>query len=199
MDLLRAGRTRAEFERFVATHGERLLRTAYLITWDPGEAEDMTQECLLRLARRWPKVRRMSHPEAYARRILVNLSLDGARGRGRRSVELGDGTAPVEHPDPLAPRQIAAIEDSNELATALGALPQRQRLILVLRYFADLSEEQTARAVGCSVGTVKSTSSRALARLREAMEADAPEDSTRADLPNHPTASTATAKEPSHD
>ncbi len=195
MDLLRTGRAQAEFESYVATQSERLLRTAYLITWDLTEAEDLTQECLLRIARRWPKVRRMSHPEAYARRILVNLAIDGARGRGRRSVELGLNDASLEHHDSLAIQHIAAIEDRHELATALGALPQRQRLILVLRYFADLSEEQTARAVGCSLGTVKSTSSRALARLRESMDVE-PNDTGRSGSPTPRTTHTATAKEP---
>jgi RNA polymerase sigma-70 factor (sigma-E family) len=199
VDLLRTERARAEFESFVATHSEWLLRIAYLITWDLAEAEDLTQECLLRVARRWPKVRRMSHPKAYARRILVNLSLDGARGRGRRGIELGRDDASLEHPDSLALQHIATIEDRDELATALGALPQRQRLILVLRYFADLSEEQTAKAVGCSLGTVKSTSSRALTRLRETMEAESQDQSARTDLPNHATTHTATAKEPSDD
>ena len=171
MDLLRTRRARTEFEGFVASHGERLLRTAYLVTWDLAEAEDLVQECLLRLARRWPKARRMAHPDAYARRILVNLAFDGARGRGQRRAELkaADGI-PLECPDSRSLQPIAAFEDRVELLAALGALPQRQRLILVLRYFADLSEEQTARALGCSLGTVKSTTSRTLARLRKAMD-----------------------------
>jgi RNA polymerase sigma-70 factor (sigma-E family) len=170
VDLLRTQWARAEFEGFVSSHGEWLLRTAYLITWDLAEAEDLVQECLLRLARRWPRVRRMAHPEAYARRILVNLTFDGAHGRRRRKVELErPNGVPHDHPNSHSLPPPTPFEDRSELVGALGALPQRQRLMLVLRYFADLSEEQTAQALGCSLGTVKSTTSRALARVRETM------------------------------
>lgn len=84
MDLLRKGRTRAEFERFAAIHADGLLRSAYLMSGDRGEAEDLVQEYLLRLASRWPRVRSMEHPGAYARRVLFNLALDGGRKRTRR-------------------------------------------------------------------------------------------------------------------
>ena len=77
-----------DFDQFVAAHVDDLLRTAYLIVWDEGEAEDLVQECLLKVARRWPRIRRMEQPRAYARRILVNLALDGARGRAQRRGEL---------------------------------------------------------------------------------------------------------------
>ncbi len=171
MDLLGKGRTRAEFERFVASHGERLLRTAYLITWDLAEAEDLVQECLLRVARRWPRVRTMSRPEAYARRILVNLALDGAKLRTRLKSELEEphGSSLESPPQARSLDGLAKLDNRSELFDALGALPGRQRLVLVLRYFADLSEAQTAEALDCSLGTVKSTTSRGLARLREAM------------------------------
>jgi RNA polymerase sigma-70 factor (sigma-E family) len=186
MDLLGRGRTQTEFERFVASHGMQLLRTGYLVTWDMSEAEDLVQECLLRVAKRWPKVRAMAHPDSYATRILVNLTLDGAKRRGRRRSELGasDGSPPDTLTDarpaamPTPPAgEAGTVEIRAELFEALGALPQRQRLTLVLRYFADLSEAQTAEALGCSLGTVKSTTSRALERLREAMaDADDPAD-----------------------
>jgi RNA polymerase sigma-70 factor (sigma-E family) len=181
MDLLGRGRTRTEFECFVASHGKQLLRTGYLVTWDMSEAEDLVQECLLRVAKRWPKVRTMARPDSYARRILVNLALDGADRRGRRwsELEAGDRSPPDTLTDarlatvPALPAgEAGTIEIRGELFAALGALPQRQRLMLVLRYFADLSEVQTAEALGCSLGTVKSTTSRALERLREAAGAD---------------------------
>ena len=79
--LPRRGRTRIEFERFVDTCAGELLRTGYLIVWDLEEAEDLVQETLLRVARRWPRVRRMDQPVAYARRILVNLAIDDAKRR----------------------------------------------------------------------------------------------------------------------
>ncbi|HEY7891296.1 MAG TPA: SigE family RNA polymerase sigma factor [Solirubrobacteraceae bacterium] len=177
MDFLRSGQTRAEFERFVARHGKHLLRTGYLVTWDLAEAEDLVQECLLRVARRWPKVRRMARPEEYARRILVNLALDGSRRRARRRLELEDaqGRSLDPLPDTRSLGQFTELETRSELFAALGSLPQRQRIVLVLRYFADLSEAQAAEALGCSVGTVKSTASRALDRLREAMATPAAE------------------------
>lgn len=196
MDLLGKGRTRAEFERFVASHGERLLRTAYLITWDLAEAEDLVQECLLRVARRWPRVRTMSRPEAYARRILVNLALDGAKQRARFKSELEEPQGPLLEA-PLQAQSLDGLSEfanRSELVEALGTLPQRQRLVLVLRYFADLSEAQTAAALDCSLGNVKSTTSRGLARLREAMTPAAtgrdsdrplPDEDARALSPTH--------------
>lgn len=203
---MRTRRPRAEFDDFVAHSSEQLLRTAYLITWDLAEAEDLVQECLLRLARRWPRARRMNHPEAYARRILVNLALDGARMRGQRRAELGGtGDSALERLDSRSPQPVAALEDRGELIAAIGALPNRQRLMLVLRYFADLSEEQTAHALDCSLGTVKSTTSRALARLREAMDASPASHRATANPPArsamHPSSTMppSTSKEAAHD
>jgi RNA polymerase sigma-70 factor (sigma-E family) len=156
----------ADFDQFVATHVDGLLRTAYLIVWDEGEAEDLVQECLLKVARRWPRVRRMEQPQAYARRILVNVALDGARGRAQRRGELEPGApASLVAADPLP-----ALDARAELLQALGQLNERQRAVLVLRYFNDFTEAQVAEVLGCSPGTVKSSASRGLARLREALQ-----------------------------
>jgi RNA polymerase sigma-70 factor (sigma-E family) len=155
-----------DFAEFVASNLEQLLKTAYLIAWDAGEAEDLVQECLLKVARRWPRVRGTSQPRAYARRILVNLALDDARGRARRRGEL-DGTAAVA--DGPARDLLVGFETRAELLDALARLTPRQRAVLVLRYFNDLTEAQTAEVLGCSPGTVKSNASRGLARLREAL------------------------------
>jgi RNA polymerase sigma-70 factor (sigma-E family) len=170
----RAQRVEAEFERFVADSTDALLRTAYLISWDPAEAEDLVQECLLAVARRWPRVRRMEHPHAYARRVLINLALDGADRRSRRRHELGadDPGAVDQVADAGSARELQSVDARSELLQALGTLAPRQRAVLVLRYFEDLSEAQVAAALGCSVGTVKSTASRALARLQAAMSAE---------------------------
>ena len=157
---------RADFERFVNANADALLRAAYLIVWDLPEAEDVVQETLLKVARRWPRVRRMDRPQAYARRILVNLALDGSRRRSRRRLEL-TGETPPERPDHAGDPSSFAVRD--ELLRALAQLPQRQRAVLVLRYFLDLSEADVAAALKCSVGTVKSTSSRALARLEHSL------------------------------
>jgi RNA polymerase sigma-70 factor (sigma-E family) len=154
---------RAEFEKFVADSADGLTRTAYLIVWDLQEAEDLVQETLLQVARRWPRVRRMDRPVAYARRILVNLALAGAECRSRRRHELTG--------EPAADR-LAHVEDANghdELLGALAALPPRQRAVLVLRYFLDLPEAEVAAALKCSLGTVKSTASRGLARLEQTL------------------------------
>lgn len=156
-----------EFDRFVEESVDDLLRTAAMIARDSGDAEDLVQECLFKVARRWPRVRRMQQPRAYARRILINLALDGARGRARRRGELELG------PDPAADLALdppSAHELRTDLLEALAQLAPRQRAVLVLRYFHDLTEVQTAEVLGCSPGTVKSSASRGLARLREALQ-----------------------------
>jgi RNA polymerase sigma-70 factor (sigma-E family) len=151
------------FDRFVAESANGLLRTAYLIVGDLPEAEDLVQETLLKVARRWPKVRRMDHPAAYARRILVNLALDGGVKRSRRRSELSEQ-------QPREPATAATpIDTHDELHATLAALPPRQRAVLVLRYFLDLPEAEVAAALQCSLGTVKSTASRGLARLEQAL------------------------------
>jgi RNA polymerase sigma-70 factor (sigma-E family) len=155
-----------DFDQFVASAVEPLLRTAHLITWDAGEAEDLVQECLLQVARRWPRVRRMEQPLAYARRILINLAVDDARGRAKRRTELDGDGATVDEP---ARDVLAGLETRDELLAALAQLTPRQRAVLVLRYFNDLTEPQVAEVLGCSTGTVKSNASRGLARLREAL------------------------------
>jgi RNA polymerase sigma-70 factor (sigma-E family) len=165
----RQSRSRQEFDQFVADSVEGLLRAAYLIVWDFAEAEDLVQECLVRVADRWPRVRSMEHPAAYGRKVLVNLALDQGRRRTRRRAELGASRAyPAdEQEDAGAVRVLGGVEAGTDLSRALGELAPRQRAALVLRYFDDLSEAQTADVMGCSVGTVKSTTSRALERLRE--------------------------------
>lgn len=157
---------RADFERFVNANADALLRTAYLIVWDLPEAEDLVQETLLKVAKRWPRVNRMDRPQAYARRILINLALDGSRGHRRRQQELTGQMAP-DHPDHAG--DPAVIDARGELVSALAELPPRQRAVLVLRYYLDLSESDVAAALKCSLGTVKSTSSRALARLENSL------------------------------
>ncbi len=155
-----------DFDEFVAANLEQLLKTAYLITWDAGEAEDLVQECLLKVARRWPRVRGMAQPRAYARRILVNLALDAAAGRAQRRGELDGAPAVADEP---ARGLLVEFETRAELLDALARLTPRQRAVLVLRYFNDLTEAQTAEVLGCSPGTVKSNASRGLARLREVL------------------------------
>jgi RNA polymerase sigma-70 factor (sigma-E family) len=152
-----------DFDRFVSEGTDGLVRTAYLIVGDLHEAEDLVQETLFKVARRWPRVSRMDYPGAYARRILVNLALRGSPKRSRRRTELSE-TRPG---DPAAPA--APLDRHDELHAALAALPPRQRAVLVLRYFLDLPEAEVAAALQCSLGTVKSTASRGLARLEQTL------------------------------
>ena len=169
-------RARRDFEQFVTASSDALLRTAYLVVWDPAEAEDLVQDCLLTVARRWPRVRGMDHPHAYARRVLINLALDGAQRRTRRRLELVADGAPAisEVVDESSARRLHAVGVRVDLIQALGTLAPRQRAVLVLRYFEDLSEAQVADLLGCSVGTVKSTASRALTRLQATLTPDSP-------------------------
>jgi RNA polymerase sigma factor (sigma-70 family) len=141
-------RARLEFERFVADSADKLLRAAYLITWDVADAEDLVQECLFRVARRWPRVCKMDHPTAYARTVLVHLALDEGKRRTRRRAELQHhgAVAFAEHQDDAAVRVLGRVEASADLMGALGELPPRQRVALVLRYFEDLSEAEAAEA-----------------------------------------------------
>jgi RNA polymerase sigma-70 factor (sigma-E family) len=167
MEWLRARSSRQEFERFVTDRSGSLLQTAYLMAGNLAEAEDLVQETLLRVARHWPKVRTMEYPAAYARRVLVNVALDGAERRARRAGELAasDGDA-TDLADTRAQRELYGVDAQQELLGALGALTARQRAIILLRYWEDLPEADVAEILGCSVGTVKSTASRSLARLR---------------------------------
>lgn len=154
------GRDQREFEAFVAASSDRLLRTAYLLVGDAGHAEDLVQQALLRTARRWRAARRA--PEAYARTVVANLAKDRWRALGRRPAE-----APLEHDLPL--ERSEPVLDRDVLVRAARRLPEGQRAVLVLRYFDDLSVEETAQVLGVSTGTVKSQTSRALAGLRAAL------------------------------
>ena len=151
-----------DFEQFVLARGDALLRTAHLLTGDRGHAEDLLQTALERLARSWRRID--GDPEGYVRRTLANLATDRWRQRGRRVREVPDGEYDRASPgDP-----VLAVEQRHDLVRALQTLTPRQRAVLVLRYFDDLPEAQVADALGISVGTVKSTGSKALARLRAA-------------------------------
>ena len=164
---------RADFDHFVAQSTGGLLRTAFLVTGDVGLAEDLVQESLFKVARRWSRVRAMDSPGAYARRIVVNLALDGSKRRSRHRAELaGQESAARPEAVPGASQSetswsaFSAVDQRIELLHALTALAPRQRAALVLRYFDDLSEAEVASMLRCSIGTVKSTTSRALDKMR---------------------------------
>ena len=158
------------FVAFVHARSKPLLRTAHLLTGDLQRAEDLLQTAFERVARKWSRLD--GDPEAYLRRTLVNLATDRWRLAGRRVHEVPRIVLPDQ---PTADDAIHQAESRHDLIRALDQLGRRQRAVLVLRYFDDLSEKDVAEALGCSVGTVKSTSARALARLRELTELDHPE------------------------
>ena len=155
-----AARDRPAFDAFVTACSDRLVRSAYLLCGDREHAEDIVQTALMRTARQWRRAR--ANPEAYARRVVVNLTKDRWRNLGRRPAEL-----PLEV-DVQAPEDTRVL-DRQVLLRAAQHLPEGQRAVLVLRYFDDLSVEDTAAALGCTTGTVKSQTARALDNLRAAL------------------------------
>lgn len=163
-----AAASRRELDRFVTGVSPGLVRAAYLVTWSDQAAEDLAQEALVAVAKRWGRVRRMEHPEAYARRIVVNLALRGGDKRRRHLAELDGFDPDGAVVTPGGDGGLGVVEDRSELAGWLGALPLRQRTVLVLRYYLDLPEVEVAAYLGWPVGTVKSTTARALAALAAA-------------------------------
>ena len=150
----------AEFREYVAGRWTWLVRAAALLTGDPWHAEDLAQTALVRVFASWPRVRAAEDMDAYTMRILINQNKN--RFRRRRVVE--DLTAVV--PERAGGDPTSRVDQRAGLLAALASLPKRQREVVVLRYWEDYSEAQTARLLGCSVGTVKSQSSKALAKLR---------------------------------
>jgi len=148
---------RSGFDEFVATRSPALLRTAYLLTGDHGLAEDLLQTALAKCWFAWGRID--GPPEPYVRRALATTYATWWRRKWR--AERPTGVLPER---PAEPRHV--LEDRDALWRALGALPRRQRAVVVLRYYEDLSEAETASALGVSVGTVKSQAAKALATLR---------------------------------
>jgi RNA polymerase sigma-70 factor (sigma-E family) len=149
-----------EFADFMRQSAPRLHRVAFLLTADPGRVEELTQDALARTYAAWRRVRR-DDAYAYTRRVLVNLHTDWWRARRWRERLMS------QVPDRSAGADLAGTAaDRRAVSRALQGLTPRERTVLVHRYFLDLTEQQTARELGISVGTVQSTTSRALAKLR---------------------------------
>jgi RNA polymerase sigma-70 factor (sigma-E family) len=146
---------RDDFDAFVAARRGRLLRTAYLLTGDHHDAEDLVQTALVKAVPHWKRI--TGDPEPYVRRILVHENVSRWRRRRWREVYVDALPEVGSHDDPTG--RIA-------LRAALQRLAPRQRAVIVLRYYEDLTERQTADALGVAVGTVKSQAREALARLR---------------------------------
>jgi RNA polymerase sigma-70 factor (sigma-E family) len=150
------------FEAFVHESGDALLQTATLLTSDRHAAEDVYQETLHRLFLHWSRV---DHPWGFCRQVMHNIVIDLARARQRRprELELYDN---YDGNDPKSGDPASAAELRPTVLAALDTLTVHQRVIVVLRYFEDLSQDEVAELLGVSPGTVKSTASRAVAQLR---------------------------------
>ncbi len=146
------------FAAYVAARGQALARTAYLLTGDHHLAEDLVQNALIKAAAAWHRIQ--GDPEPYVRRILYTEHVSSWRRTRRQLREVPAATLPDRPTEPADPDLRLALQ------RALSLLTPKQRTVLVLRYVEDLTEVQTARALGLGVGTVKSNTRDALARLR---------------------------------
>jgi RNA polymerase sigma-70 factor (sigma-E family) len=149
-----------EFADFMRGRWPAMVRLAYALTGDAGHAEDVAQAAFARAYAAWRRVRQAGDPDAYVRRIVINENRKRFRKHRVPEDLHGDLTGPLagQQPGP---------EEGQALLDALGRLGPRQRAVIVLRYWLDLSEAETAAALNCSVGTVKSQASRGLATLRK--------------------------------
>lgn len=156
----------ADFRTLLTTRWASLVATAYLITTDRGIAEDCVQEAMVRVERHWKRVRH-DRPAAYAHQAVVNAALSWRRRRRIREVPL----IPAEHSAVPASEPVKhSLDDVDDvLLAALRSLPPQMRAAVALRYLEDRSEAETAHLLGCSIGTVKSSTSRGVARLRIAL------------------------------
>src|SRR5580765_1808691 len=154
-----------DYDEFYVALRPRLVRTAYAVSGDLGIAEDAVQTAFAKAYRSWRRISRLASPEAYVRRMAVNEVLNTRRtAHVRREIahaELPDAASAHDDDDALA---------HDEMWRAVLALPPRQRAVLVLRYYEDLSEQQIADVLGCRPGTVKSQASAALATLRKQLD-----------------------------
>ena len=155
-----------EFTEFAAAAAARLRRTAFLLCGDWHTAEELTQATLARMFVSWRRISRQDAVYAYASRTLVNAYLSDRRRRGR---EMLTGWLPETAVEPRG------CEVRMVVLEALATLPPKMRVVVVMRYWADMSVEQVADLLGCSTGTVKSQSARALGKLRAVLEQDGPQ------------------------
>jgi RNA polymerase sigma-70 factor (sigma-E family) len=149
------------FHEFVVERGGALSRTAFLLTGEHHAAEDLVQSALAKAATRWRQIREYGQPEAYIRRTMINEQISWWRRRPARPV--------AEVPERAGPDEPGRVVERVALGQALATLTPRQRAVVVLRFYEDLSEADTAALMGCSVGTVKSQTHLALGRLRRAL------------------------------
>ena len=154
-----------EFREFMHARWPAMVRLAYGLTGDQGYAEDVAQAAFARAYASWARVRRSNDPDAYVRQIVVNENRN--RFRKHRVAEQLTDSVLIDVPWTDATHES---DERSALIAALQRLGPRQRAVIVLRYWMDLTEPETAVALNCSVGTVKSQASRALATLRQATD-----------------------------
>jgi RNA polymerase sigma-70 factor (sigma-E family) len=158
-----------EFREFMHARWPVMVRLAYGLTGDQGHAEDVAQAAFARAYSSWPRVSRSGNPDAYVRQIVVNENRN--RFRRRRVIErLTDSPPESGIVDVARADTTRHYDERSVLIAALQRLGPRQRAVIVLRYWMDLTEYETAAVLSCSVGTVKSQASRALATLRQDTE-----------------------------
>lgn len=156
------------FADYVAARRERWVRAACLLTGDPHTAEDLVQSALLRVWPRWARICAQGDPDAYVRTVLMNLFLSSLRKR-RWQMSTADPQA-YERQDGRGDAARDAVDSMLYIRHMLADLAPRQRAVLVLRYYLDLSEAETASTLGCSVGTVKSQAAKGTAKLRARLD-----------------------------
>lgn len=152
-----------EFTAYVLARQRHFVRFAYLLTGDPHSAEDLVQSALAKVYRRWLSLH--GSPDAYVRQVIVNEHRSWWRRTWRHREVTGSDL--ITFIDPPAPPDV---HPDGDLRAQIHRLPAQQRATIVLRYYEDLTEAQTAEALGISVGTVKSHTSRALSSLRVTMK-----------------------------
>jgi len=151
----------ATFPEYVSARSAALHRAAYLMVGDVGLAQDLVQEALIRTYVAWPRLHTPANAEAYTRKAITTIAIDWSRRKARWAERPSD-----RPPDTGTPGHADGVDEQTWLWQCLRQLPMRQRVAIVLRYYEDLTEAQTAEAMGCAIGTVKSTVSAGMARLR---------------------------------
>ncbi|MFC6087493.1 SigE family RNA polymerase sigma factor [Sphaerisporangium aureirubrum] len=158
-----------DFVEFVRSRGSALYRYGFVLTGNAEDAGDLVQEALMRLGDAWPRVRNKENPEGYVRTAMARLHVSWWRRRRREQLMA------VVPESGYADTDIERLGGDTGVWTALGTLPRRQRAVLVLRYYEDLTDEEIAGVLGVSRGTVRSQASRALGKLRIGYEDLVPE------------------------
>jgi len=153
-----------DFDAYARQHGRALCRSAFLLTGDHHLAEDLVQTALAKVAPRWDRIAADADPTPYVRTVIVRTAIAWHRRRWRGEVP----TSPM--PERAGTDQLDRVAGRDRLRRALLGVPPRQRAALVLRFYEDLSEAETARVMRCSVGTIKSQTAKGLALLRTLLD-----------------------------